>query len=85
MKLLRREFLHVDVIATTLPALPRIASALDYPMRTVRVIVPFAPGGPLDVFGRLRDLERSDPRSRAENAVDRTFVFGGVTPGSEPA
>ncbi len=53
MRLLRREFLHVVAIAATLPALPRIASALDYPMRTVRVIVPFAPGGPLDVFGRL--------------------------------
>src|SRR5215472_4929047 len=53
MKLLRREFVHVVVLAAALPALPRIASALDYPMRTVRVIVPFAPGGPLDVFGRL--------------------------------
>jgi tripartite-type tricarboxylate transporter receptor subunit TctC len=53
MKLLRREFLHVAVVAAALPALPRITSALDYPMRTVRVIVPFAPGGPLDVFGRL--------------------------------
>jgi tripartite-type tricarboxylate transporter receptor subunit TctC len=53
MKLLRREFLHVAVVAAALPALSRIASALDYPMRTVRVIVPFAPGGPLDVFGRL--------------------------------
>jgi tripartite-type tricarboxylate transporter receptor subunit TctC len=41
------------VVAAALPALPRITSALDYPMRTVRVIVPFAPGGPLDVFGRL--------------------------------
>jgi len=53
MKLIRREFLHVAVVAAALPTLPRITSALDYPMRTVRVIVPFAPGGPLDVFGRL--------------------------------
>jgi hypothetical protein len=27
----------------------------------------------------------ADPRSRAENAVDRTFVFGCGTPGSAPA
>jgi tripartite-type tricarboxylate transporter receptor subunit TctC len=53
MKLLRRKFVHVVVVAAALPALPRIASALDYPMRTVRVIFPFAPNGPLDVFGRL--------------------------------
>jgi tripartite-type tricarboxylate transporter receptor subunit TctC len=53
VKLPRRKFLRVAVIAAALPALRRIASALDYPTRTVRVIVPFAPGGPLDVFGRL--------------------------------
>jgi tripartite-type tricarboxylate transporter receptor subunit TctC len=41
------------VVAVALPTLRRIASALDYPTRAVRVIVPFAPGGPLDVFGRL--------------------------------
>ena len=53
MKLARRKFLRVAVVAAALPALRRIASAFDYPTRTVRVIVPFGPGGPLDVFGRL--------------------------------
>ena len=53
MKLARRKFLRVTVVAVALPTLRRIASALDYPTRAVRVIVPFAPGGPLDVFGRL--------------------------------
>jgi tripartite-type tricarboxylate transporter receptor subunit TctC len=53
VKLPRRKFLRVAVVAAALLALRRIASALDYPTRTVRVIVPFAPGGPLDVFGRL--------------------------------
>jgi len=53
VKLARRKFLRVAVVAAALPALRRIASAFDYPTRTVRVIVPFGPGGPLDVFGRL--------------------------------
>ena len=53
MKLARRKFLRVTVVAVALPTLRRIASALDYPTRAVRVIVLFAPGGPLDVFGRL--------------------------------
>ena len=60
MKLPRRKFLHVAVAAAALAGLPRIASALDYPTRTVRVIVPFAPGGPLDVFGRLMTEKLSE-------------------------
>ncbi len=35
------------------PTCPRLASALDYPARSVRVIVGFAPGGVTDVFTRL--------------------------------
>jgi len=39
--------------AAILPTLPRIASALDYPTRSVRWIVGFPPGGPNDVTARL--------------------------------
>jgi hypothetical protein len=44
MTLPRRKFLRVAVVVAALPALPPIASALDYPTRTVRVIAPFWDG-----------------------------------------
>jgi tripartite-type tricarboxylate transporter receptor subunit TctC len=53
MKLPRRKFLRLATAAAALPALPRIASALDYPTRPVRWIVGFPPGGPNDITARI--------------------------------
>jgi tripartite-type tricarboxylate transporter receptor subunit TctC len=53
MKLCRRSFLHLAAGAVALPALPRLACALDYPTRPVRLIAPFPPGGVVDLFSRL--------------------------------
>jgi len=39
--------------AAALPAVPRVASALDYPTRPVHLLVGFAAGGPLDTSARL--------------------------------
>ena len=42
----------ITMIASA-PALPPLASALDYPTRPVRVIVGFPPGGGVDIAARL--------------------------------
>jgi tripartite-type tricarboxylate transporter receptor subunit TctC len=53
MKLPRRQFLHLAAGIAASPALPRVASALDYPTRPVHLIVAVAPGGGNDIFARL--------------------------------
>ena len=53
MKLPRRRFLHLAAGAAILPALPRVASALAYPTRPVRLIAGYPAGGPVDIIARL--------------------------------
>jgi tripartite-type tricarboxylate transporter receptor subunit TctC len=57
MRLWRREFLRIFVNAAggiaAVTALPRVASALDYPTRPVRIVEGFGGGGTPDLISRL--------------------------------
>jgi tripartite-type tricarboxylate transporter receptor subunit TctC len=53
MKLRRRRFLHLAAGAAAWPALPRLAWALDYPTRPVRIVVPYPAGIAPDIVARI--------------------------------
>jgi tripartite-type tricarboxylate transporter receptor subunit TctC len=53
MSFARRHVLRLAASAAAASALPRLASALDYPNHAVRLVIGFPPGGPTDIYGRL--------------------------------
>jgi tripartite-type tricarboxylate transporter receptor subunit TctC len=49
----RRQFLHLAAGAAALPAVPRFAWAQAYPLRPMRLIIGYPPGGSADITARL--------------------------------
>jgi tripartite-type tricarboxylate transporter receptor subunit TctC len=49
----RRHVLRLTAAALVAPGVPRIARAQGFPKRTLRLIVPFAPGGSTDAVARI--------------------------------
>jgi tripartite-type tricarboxylate transporter receptor subunit TctC len=53
MPLARREFLHLGSAAAVATVIPSLASAQTYPVRPVRLLVGYSPGGLADIMARL--------------------------------
>jgi hypothetical protein len=80
MKLFRRTFLHLAAGAAALPAVAHIARAQTYPTQPVRVIVPFAAGGPSDYA-----LARSERLWRNSSANPLSSTAGPAPTASSPS
>lgn len=81
-KLPRRKFLHLAG-AAALPVMPRVALALNYPTRPIRLIAPFPPGGVVDLFSRLLSEPLSQRLGQPVIVENRAGAGGNV--GTEAA
>lgn len=78
MKLLRRHFLTLAGGAIAASALPRRASALDYPTRPTRIIAGFAAGGGVDITARLIGQWLADHLGQPFVVENRTGAGGNI-------
>jgi tripartite-type tricarboxylate transporter receptor subunit TctC len=78
-----RSALLTCLMFMALAAMPFRADAADYPTRPIKLIVPYAPGGPTDVLGRLigdylgRDLKQTvfvENKAGAQGAIGAEAV-----------
>jgi tripartite-type tricarboxylate transporter receptor subunit TctC len=75
----RRRLLHLAAGAAVLPAISRYAWAQAYPTRPVRIIVPLAPAGTVDIIARLMGQwlsERLGQQFVVENRTGAGTIVG---------
>jgi tripartite-type tricarboxylate transporter receptor subunit TctC len=78
MKLLRRNFLKLAGALIAAPALPRLASALDYPTRPTKIVAGFAAGGGVDITARLIGQWLADHLGQPFVVENRTGAGGNI-------
>src|SRR5437879_501231 len=76
--LLRRNFLKFAGALITTPALPRLASALDYPTRPTKIVAGFAAGGGVDITARLIGQWLADHLGQPFVVENRTGAGGNI-------
>jgi len=78
MKIPRRRFLHLAGGASAFPVVSRFAWAQEYPTRPVRIIVPYAPGGPADIVARVIGQWLSDRLGQQFVIENRSGAGGNI-------
>jgi len=78
MKPSRREFLQLTGGLLAASSFPGVASALDYPIRPIRLIAPFPPGGVVDLFARLIGQPLSERLGQPVVVENRSGAGGNV-------
>ena len=78
MKLPRRKFLHLAAGAAALPAMSRVALALDYPTRPVHWIVGYPAGGGTDISARLMAQSLSERLGQPFVVENRAGAAGAI-------
>ena len=78
MTLRRRQLLYLSVGAAVAPIFPRLACALDYPTRPVRVIEGYGAGGTPDLVSRLIGQWLSDHLGQPFIVENRNGASGNI-------
>lgn len=83
MSLVRRQFLQLTAAAILSPLGAQIARTQSYPTRPVRMIVPFAPGGPTDIIARI--VAQTLPETWSKQAYVENIPAGASNVGTAAA